>query len=164
MANPRSPTAAKKGQKDLTDVQKSEIRQAFDLFDMDGSGTIDVRQLETAMKALGCEPTQEELAICNRPMDQEDGTGGITYDEFLGMMRQKMLEFEPRDNMIKAFGLIDKKKTGKINFETLRNVMRDVGDKATDEEIQEIIDMIGEGTGEISMEDFLKVMKKQKLC
>lgn len=31
---------------ELTEEQKQEIREAFDLFDTDGSGTIDVKELK----------------------------------------------------------------------------------------------------------------------
>ena len=37
----------------LTEEQKQEIREAFDLFDTDGSGTIDAKELKVAMRALG---------------------------------------------------------------------------------------------------------------
>jgi centrin-1 len=46
---------------ELTKDQLEEIREAFDLFDTDGSGTIDVRELRIAMRALGFEPRKEEL-------------------------------------------------------------------------------------------------------
>uniref|UniRef100_A0A8C5VGJ0 EF-hand domain-containing protein n=1 Tax=Microcebus murinus TaxID=30608 RepID=A0A8C5VGJ0_MICMU len=38
---------------ELTEEQKQEIREAFDLFDADGTGTIDVKELKVAMRALG---------------------------------------------------------------------------------------------------------------
>ena len=44
----------------LTEEQKQEIREAFDLFDTDGSGTIDAKELKVAMRALGFEPKKEE--------------------------------------------------------------------------------------------------------
>lgn len=34
----------------LTEEQKQEIREAFDLFDTDGSGTIDAKELKVAMR------------------------------------------------------------------------------------------------------------------
>jgi Ca2+-binding EF-hand superfamily protein len=34
----------------LTDEQKQEIREAFDLFDTDGSGSIDAAELKVAMR------------------------------------------------------------------------------------------------------------------
>ena len=44
---------------ELTEEQKQEIREAFDLFDTDGSGTIDAKELKVAMRALGFEPKKE---------------------------------------------------------------------------------------------------------
>jgi Ca2+-binding EF-hand superfamily protein len=41
---------------ELTEQQKQEIREAFDLYDTDGSGTIDAKELKVAMRALGFEP------------------------------------------------------------------------------------------------------------
>lgn len=48
--------AGGKKQKELTDEQKQEIKEAFDLFDTDGSGEIDSKELKVAMRALGFEP------------------------------------------------------------------------------------------------------------
>ena len=46
--------AGGKKQKELTEEQKQEIKEAFDLFDTDGSGEIDSKELKVAMRALGC--------------------------------------------------------------------------------------------------------------
>ena len=45
---------------ELTEEQKQEIREAFDLFDIDGSGTIDAKELKVAMRALGFEPKKKK--------------------------------------------------------------------------------------------------------
>ena len=37
---------------DLTEEQKQEIREAFDLFDADGSGTIDAKELKVFLQTL----------------------------------------------------------------------------------------------------------------
>ncbi|KAM0863362.1 hypothetical protein ACQ4PT_044638 [Festuca glaucescens] len=47
------------GRKRLTAQKRKEIKEAFDLFDTDGSGTIDPRELNVAMRALGFEMTPE---------------------------------------------------------------------------------------------------------
>ena len=54
-------TKPTKGQKKLTDVQKQEIKEAFDLFDADMSGSIDERELRVAMQALGFPVKDEEV-------------------------------------------------------------------------------------------------------
>ena len=58
----KSVSSSKKSN-ELTTEQKQEIREAFDLFDLDGSGTIDVKELKVAMRALGFEPKREEITI-----------------------------------------------------------------------------------------------------
>jgi len=63
---------------ELSDEQKQEIREAFDLFDADGSGTIDVKELKVAMRALGFEPKKEEIKKMIADIDKE-GAGDIFH-------------------------------------------------------------------------------------
>ena len=65
--------------------QKQEIKEAFDLFDTDGSGTIDAKELKVAMRALGFEPKKEEIRKMIADADR-DGSGVIDFPEFLDMM------------------------------------------------------------------------------
>ena len=44
----------------LTDEEKQELKEAFDLFDADKTGTIDYHELEVCMKALGFEDTTRQ--------------------------------------------------------------------------------------------------------
>jgi len=37
---------------ELTEEQKQEIREAFDLFDADGTGTIDTKELKVSMDVM----------------------------------------------------------------------------------------------------------------
>jgi len=45
----------------LTDQQKSDLTEAFELFDTDGSGSIECAELVTAMTALGFNPKKSEI-------------------------------------------------------------------------------------------------------
>ena len=46
---------------ELTEKQKKDIKEAFDLFDVDGSGTIDIKELKVALRALGFVPKKDEI-------------------------------------------------------------------------------------------------------
>ena len=59
--NRMATTNKRKQRQELTEEQKQEIKEAFDLFDTDGSGTIDAKELKVAMRALGFEPKKEEI-------------------------------------------------------------------------------------------------------
>ncbi|PRW20359.1 centrin [Chlorella sorokiniana] len=127
------------GPKGLTEEQKQEIREAFDLFDTDGSGTIDAKELKVAMRALGFEPKKEEIKKMIADIDK-DGSGTIDFDEFLQMMTAKMGERDSRDEIMKAFRLFDDDETGKISFKNLKRVAKELGENITDEELQEMLD------------------------
>merc|ERR1712183_587737 len=86
---------------DITEEQKQEIKEAFDLFDTDGSGNIDQKELKVAMRALGFDPKREEIKKMIADVDK-DGSGVIEYPEFMEMT-QKMAERDPREEMMKAF-------------------------------------------------------------
>ena len=46
------------------------MKEAFDLFDTDGSGSIDQKELGVVMKALGFEPNRDEIRKILMDMDQ----------------------------------------------------------------------------------------------
>ena len=155
---------ASKGDKfALTEEQKQEIREAFDLFDTDGSGSIDAKELKVAMRALGFEPKKEEIKKMIADIDT-DGSGTIDFNEFLEMMTAKMSERDPMEEIIKAFRLFDDDETGKISFKNLKRVAKELGENMTDEELQEMIDEADrDGDGEVNEEEFFRIMKKTSL-
>ncbi|XP_048703188.2 centrin-1 isoform X1 [Caretta caretta] len=122
---------------ELTEEQKQEIREAFDLFDTDGSGSIDVKELKVAMRALGFEPKKEEVKKMITDIDKE-GSGTIEFEDFLAMMTQKMNEKDSKEEILKAFRLFDDDGTGKISFKNLKRVAKELGENLTDEELQKL--------------------------
>lgn len=156
----RKGVAGKNKPIELTDEQRQEIREAFDLFDTDGSGSIDAKELKVAMRALGFEPKKEEIRKMIADIDK-DGSGNIDFDEFLSMMTLKMGDRDSNAEMEKAFRLFDDDETGRITFRNLKRVAKELGEDMTDEELQEMIDEADrEGTGEVSLDDFKRIMKK----
>merc|ERR1719488_282913 len=75
------------------------------------------------MRALGFEPKQEEIDKMVRDVD-DDGSGSVDYPEFLEMMAHKILNRDPAEEIDKA----------------LKRVAKEVGERLTDEELQEMID------------------------
>ncbi|XP_019395867.1 PREDICTED: centrin-2 [Crocodylus porosus] len=148
---------------ELTEDQKQEIREAFDLFDTDGTGNIDVKELKVAMRALGFEPKKEEIKKMISDIDKE-GTGKISFHDFLAVMTQKMAEKDSKEEILKAFKLFDDDETGKISFKNLKRVAKELGENLTDEELQEMIDEADrDGDGEVNEQEFLRIMKKTSL-
>merc|ERR1711998_586497 len=145
--------------KTLTDEQKAELREAFDLFDTDGSGAVDSAELFTAMKALGFEPKKEEIAKMVKEMDK-DGDATVDLEEFFKMMAEKMNQKDGKEEMLKGMKLFDDDGTGKVSFKNFQRVAKELGETLSDDDLKAIIaDADTDGDGEISEAEFLEVMK-----
>lgn len=159
------PTSRKKsGPKfDLSDEQKADIKEAFDLFDTEGTGVIDIKELKVAIRALGFEPKKEEIKKMIADIDKE-GSGKISYADFLQLMTMKMSEKDSNEEILKAFRLFDDDDTGTISFKNIKRVAKELGENLTDEELREMIDEADlDGDGEVNQEEFLRIMKKTSL-
>mmetsp|Transcript_1111 Transcript_1111/g.2211 ORF Transcript_1111/g.2211 Transcript_1111/m.2211 type:complete len:198 (+) Transcript_1111:87-680(+) len=159
-----SPQRKRKTKQVLDEEQLEELREAFNLFDTDGSGTIDVRELKAAMRALGFTVKKQEIREMLEDAGHKlDETGGVVeYNEFCAMMTDKMNSRDTREEILKVFALFDEENTGKITFRNLKRVAQELGEDLTDEELKEMIDEADRtGEGAINQDDFYRVMKKR---
>ncbi|XP_059079144.1 uncharacterized protein LOC131877481 [Tigriopus californicus] len=148
---------------DLSDEQKTDIREAFNLFDTQSSGFIDTKDLKVAMRALGFEPKKDDIKKMVAEVDK-DSSGRLSFDNFLNLMAAKMSEKDTKEEIMKAFKLFDDDDTGKISFVNLKRVAQELGENLTDEELQEMIDEADrDGDGEVNHDEFLRIMKKTNL-
>lgn len=168
-AQQKKPTTTVGGRKksgpkfDLSDEQKADIKEAFNLYDTEGTGFIESKELKVAIRALGFEPKKEEIKRMIADVDK-DGTGKISFDDFQQLMTVKMAEKDSNEEILKAFRLFDDDDTGKISFKNLKRVAKELGENLNDEELQEMIEEADlDGDGEVNEEEFLRVMKKTSL-
>ena len=77
-----------------------------------------------------------------------DGNGTIDFPEFLTMMARKMKDTDSAEEIKEAFKVFDKDGNGFISAAELRHIMTNLGEKLTDEEVDEMIreaDVDGDG-------------------
>merc|ERR1711962_144401 len=147
----------------LTEEQIAEFKEAFSLFDKDGDGTITTKELGTVMRSLGQNPTEAELQDMINEVDA-DGNGTIDFPEFLTMMARKMKDTDSEEEIREAsntlnFRVFDKDGNGFISAAELRHVMTNLGEKLTDEEVDEMIKEADiDGDGQVKYDEFVKMM------
>ena len=66
---------------ELTEDQKQEIKEAFELFDTDKDGKIDYHELKVAMRALGFDLKKAEVLKLLRDNDKT-GQGFMNFEDF----------------------------------------------------------------------------------
>ncbi|XP_018901252.2 uncharacterized protein [Bemisia tabaci] len=131
----------------LAEDQVAEFKEAFMLFDKDEDGKITIAELGVVMRSLGQRPTETELRDMVNEVDQ-DGNGTIEFNEFLQMMSKKLKGADCEDELREAFRVFDKNNDGLISNKELRHVMTNLGEKLSDEEVDDMIkeaDLDGDG-------------------
>lgn len=145
----------------LTEDEILEIKEAFDLFDTDGGGSIDPKELKAAMVSLGFEAKNQTIYQMISDLDA-DGSGAIDFKEFLDMMTARMSDRDSREDIEKVFKLFDDEKTGRISIKNLRRVARELGETMDDSELQEMIERAdSDGDGLVTLDDFYNIMTKK---
>jgi len=146
----------------LTEEQITEFKEAFALFDGDNDGSITSRELCTVMRSLGENPTALEVDAMIKQVDgtfDADGKGHVDFAEFMSLMSHKMKNTDTDEELIEAFKVFDRDSSGFISASNLRQVMANLGEKLTDEEVDEMV--VGadlDGDGRINYEEFVKMM------
>ncbi|KAF6173399.1 hypothetical protein GIB67_027094 [Kingdonia uniflora] len=142
----------------LTEEQIVEFQEAFCLFDKDGDGCITIEELATVIRSLDQNPTEEELHDMIREVDA-DGNGTIEFEEFLNLMAKKMKETDAEEELKEAFKVFDKDQNGYISAPELRHVMINLGEKLSDEEVDQMIREADlDGDGQVNYEEFVRMM------
>ncbi|EFJ50336.1 hypothetical protein VOLCADRAFT_35532, partial [Volvox carteri f. nagariensis] len=81
----------------LSDEQKQQMKECFELMDQDGSGAIDAEELAAAFKLLGIKMKRAELAQLLAEVDH-DGSGEVEYPEFLEIMTVTLQRLAEEDD------------------------------------------------------------------
>jgi centrin-3 len=162
---------------ELSEEQREEISEAFNLFDLDKDGYIDYHELKVAMKALGFdEPKQEILGVLERfgvMASQTTKTGGaggqngrgtgvprrlLSFSAFQTLMAQRILARDPQEEIQRAFDLFDEGGKGRITLQDLTRVARELGEGLSHDELVAMIEEFDmDGDNAISREEFVGI-------
>ncbi|XP_071133573.1 uncharacterized protein [Mytilus edulis] len=127
-----------RGAVDGEDLITSELKEAFDIFSEDDGHTISTKDVGSLMRALGQNPTEAELQIIINDLDFDD-RGTVDFPGFYTLMQHKMKDTDAEEEIMEAFKVFDKDGEGSISMSDLRHVMTNLGEKLTDEEIEEMM-------------------------
>ena len=143
-AAPTRKKARSQFRQELTDEQKADIEEAFNLFDTNANGYITLQDLRVALRALGFEPAKQEIKRLisqltnnanNRDSDKDkEGMVTIDLNDFMDIMTTKMSERDGEEQLKKAFILFSQEKDH-ITFEDLERIANELGENMTGAEL-----------------------------
>merc|ERR1712003_400975 len=143
---------------DMDAVRTAEFKEAFDEFDKDGSGAISADELLHVLRAMGQNPTEDELLNLVLEVDV-DGNGTIEFDEFISMMKKKASEIDEEADLKETFRIFDRDKDGFISMKELKKVCSMLGTMLTKEELDQFMaEADKDGNGKLDYDEFCKML------
>lgn len=116
-----------------TEEEIISIKENFDMFDTQKTGSINVKskpfiysEIKDIIANKGPEVRNKGIyqLICD--LDSE-GSGNITFDQFLHLNTRRLIENDSRENLQYIFTLFDDEKTGFVTVKSLRRKARELG-------------------------------------
>eukprot|EP00794_Sanderia_malayensis_P015262 gene15262-16837_t len=135
-------------EKDIfTEQDVREFKEVYKLFDKDGDGVINEKELGVIMSGHGYDIKDEDLTAMIKKGDYS-GDGTVSFNEFIQLIREGLKLEEKEGEVVEAFRVFDREGNGFINAAEIRRVMTNLGEKLNDEEVDEMIkeaDLDGDG-------------------
>ena len=134
------------------------LEKAFKLF-ADRNGIMNLNNMAIAMKELKFDESEPVVYDLIAEMEQENKTG-LTYDDFIDRLTEKLRDRESTKATERVYELFVPDPNGTLNFETLKKVAHQIGDKTSDEDLQRLIKNGASNGTDIPYEEFHSIMTK----
>ncbi|XP_014240259.1 myosin-2 essential light chain isoform X1 [Cimex lectularius] len=134
-----------------------EFQEAFQLFDSRGDNKIHVSQIGDALRALGQNPTESEV---KKFTNQHKPDERISFEVFLPIYQtiSKGRSSDSAEDFVEGLRHFDKDGNGFISSAELRHLLTTLGEKLTDEEVEQLLAGQEDSQGNVNYEDFVQMV------
>uniref|UniRef100_A0A2M4CYN6 Putative calmodulin n=1 Tax=Anopheles darlingi TaxID=43151 RepID=A0A2M4CYN6_ANODA len=162
MSDTGSETAESTTGKELSKDQLKVLRDAFNAFDKEKTGSISTDVVGTILELLGHKLTEEELEEVIEEYD-EDESGQLEFDEFVALASCYVTPEEDyeslRAELREVFMMYDKDAKGYLPVEEFKAILRELDGEVPEDELDEIVDEIdADGSGTVDFDEFMEMM------
>ena len=157
------PTKATSWKDRLTEEDYNDLRDTFNVFDEDGSGSIDPAEINKALEELGLDKRNPFILSLIHAL--RDKNKPINFEEFLDVVGTKVGDTKTKDGLKRIFALYDVNEDGVIDYEEFKTVAKWIKDGINDDELLEMLHSthVNQKTSSnegITFEEFERIVSK----
>ena len=144
----------------LTVNEVMDLKDVFDMFDSDGSGEVDLKELKSGLLSLGMETSSQTLMDMMEQIDKDD-SHSVDFGEFVQMMTASLTQKPSREDLFKVYKLFlgDDQKTTGFDARHLRAVADELNIPIKEDELKNMVFKSDENMdGKVSFEEFYNIM------
>jgi Ca2+-binding EF-hand superfamily protein len=148
----------------LSGEEVDEIRQAFELFDTNGTGRIDPKELKAAMQSLGFDTKNPVIYQLIADLDTPENAkkGGIDFNTFVEAINDKLGDRSSREGIKRIFQLfIDDPSQDSITLSSLKRIAKELGEQMSADELRDMLERASSNGQELSFDEFYEIMTKR---
>jgi len=140
----------------VTEEQLSDSREVFCYFDSKGDDKIGVNQVGDVLRALGQNPTEAEIKKCCSHWANNEAR--ITFEDFLPIYQSvnKNKEQHSLEEFVEGLSHFDKEGNGLINVAELRHLLTTLGERLSDEEVEQLLQGQEDSHGNVNISEFVR--------
>merc|ERR1711936_552406 len=140
-----------------TEDDLNEIQETFGLFDTRGDNKIAASQLGDVLRSLNQNPTEQEIRKCGYSQNPD---ARISFETFFPILQtiSKNRILPSFEDFTEGFRVFDKEQNGTISSAELRHILISLGEKLTEEEVDQLLVGQVDSQGNIQYEDFIKLV------
>lgn len=140
--------------------QQAEFHDCFTLHDKDGNGRVPIQSLGSVVRSLGITPTEDTIRRIAHSQIRKDT---FSFSDLMQVMESLKREPEfSQEDFRESFKVFDRDGNGYVSAAELRHVMTNLGEKLTDDEVDEMLQAFEmDRDGQLNYEDMVTMMMSQ---
>ncbi|UJR33308.1 hypothetical protein I4U23_020758 [Adineta vaga] len=142
----------------LTDDILADIRDVFSLYDDRGDEHIPKHYLGEAVRALGLNPTEAEIRLLLTDLNRVERLSMQQFQVIFERLCRQKESVAPADEFVDGLRVFDKDGNGLIPATELRHLLTTLGERLTDDEVEQLIFEFEDKQGMVVYEDFIKAV------
>ena len=152
--------AKKHSDMSLPNVDLTELKQAFDLFDVNHEEEISPKDTVEAMKSLGYDKKNPELYRIMKELDTPDNET-IDFPLFANHIINSITDKYSEDGIRTIFNLfVDDPREDTISIINLKKIIEELGEEPSQREIDRLLEIKGSVNAKLTFDEFLDFMRK----